>query len=90
MNIGQQEWSISDQKKPSDLACAIARDLFDMGSEPSRGDAGIVHRMAFIAGEWPDDEIQLGGLCESAMARRIDASLKAATAQTGRDPMEEL
>lgn len=73
----KQTWGVR-REKPSDLACTLARDLFDMGSEPSRGELGIVHRIAFKAGDYPDNETELGGLCEDALARRIDASLKAA------------
>lgn len=75
--MSKEYWNIN-REKLSDLACTIAKDLFEMGSEPSRGDAGIVHRIAFKAGDYPDGETELGGLCEESLARRIDASLKAA------------
>ena len=72
MIIGKQEWSTSDRKKPSELARTIARDLISCGDEP--GDP--CHRIAFIGGEYPDNEIEHGGLCEESLARHLDAYLK--------------
>lgn len=58
-------WSMN-RKEPSDLACAIARDIFEsMGA----------HRIAFLGGEYPDNETDMGGFCEEAFAMRLDISL---------------
>ena len=59
----------------NELAAKIASDLFRVGSEPSRGDAGMVHRIEFKGGKYPDKETSMGGLCESALARQISESL---------------
>lgn len=58
------------------LAAKIARELFAFGSEPSR-DGGIVQRIQFVGGKYPDHEIALGGLCETALARAIRSILSA-------------
>jgi hypothetical protein len=64
-------WS-ADRKPPSELANAIAKDLFDMGEL-----GGLrPHRIAFKVGDYPRKERDAGGLCEEALAQRIDASLQ--------------
>ena len=79
--MNQQTWSIG-REKPSDLACAIARDIFASGDEPH----DKVQRIAFKGGNYPDAETELGGYCEESLARRIDASLKADPVQPEREP----
>ena len=64
-------WSVN-RKQPSDLACAIVRDLFESMST----DCDVVQRIEFIGGEWPDNETNMGGFCEEALARRLDTALK--------------
>ncbi len=71
-----------DEQELSEL---IARDLFATGSEPSRGVAGIVQRIEFKGGEYPDDETELGGLCEKSLARRIRSILVSARDESGQD-----
>ena len=56
-----------------DLAAkAIARDIFEVGDEPS----SPVHRMQFIGGTYPDNEKTQGGVCEIALETLIKNSLK--------------
>lgn len=73
IKMSTQTWNLN-REKPSALACAIAKDIFSVGDEPNDN----VQRIEFIGGDWPDNETRLGGLCEQALARRIDASLKTA------------
>lgn len=61
-----------DERK---LADRIAADIFEAGSEPSRGLAGTVHRIAFKGGEYPNSETELGGYCQSALADLIHQSI---------------
>ena len=62
--------------KGREFADQIASDIFDVGSEPSRGTDGIVQRIAFKGGRYNDNETELGGLCEKALAERIHISIK--------------
>jgi hypothetical protein len=57
------------------LGAAVARDIFALGSEPSR-EGGIVQRIQFLGGQWPENELPLGGLRESALAKVIAESLE--------------
>lgn len=65
------QWDYN-HREASALAKAIARDIFSSGHEQH----DKVQRIAFMGGEWPDGETDLGGLCFDALARRIDQSLK--------------
>ena len=53
------------------LANAIARHIFECGSEPNRPTT----RLQFKSGVWPDNERSEGGLCEIALARVIADAL---------------
>lgn len=83
MTTRNHEWSAKERKEPSELASAIARDIFSMGDHPLNDDKA--HRIEFKGGHYPDGETDLGGLCEKSLADRIDASLRDA-AQTGHNP----
>jgi hypothetical protein len=58
------------------LAEKIAREIFECGSEPSR-QGGLVQRIQYMGGTYPDNEIVLGGLCERALADVIYETLQA-------------
>lgn len=45
----------------------IARDLFALGDEPN----SPTKRIAFLGGDWPAQETDQGGMCESAFAEFI-------------------
>lgn len=49
------------------LSVKLARDLFMLGDGPTP-----CQRIQFLGGKYPDDEIEQGGLCESALAKEIE------------------
>lgn len=58
------------------LAKTLARTLFEVGSDPHRGEGGRVHRIEFKGGRYADQEIALGGYCESALAGHFARTLR--------------
>ena len=69
------------------LGCEIARHIFSIGSEPD-SHGGPCHRIVFMGGEWPNSEVQMGGLCENALANVISSYLQAK--EQANDSMAEL
>jgi hypothetical protein len=49
------------------LAAKIARRIFQYGDEPN----SPCTRLQFKGGEWPDNERNQGGTCESSLAENI-------------------
>jgi hypothetical protein len=60
---------MTDYKK---LGALVARDLFAIGDEYK----APTTRIAFISGQWPDNERAQGGLCEDALARDLATILE--------------
>ena len=54
----------------SKLSDLITRDIFEHG-----GGKGVITRIQFKSGKYPDKEISRGGLCLSALSNVIDESL---------------
>ena len=54
-------------KTNNELAAIIAREILELGSEPN----DKCHRIAFKGGAYPDNETELGGLCEGPLAATI-------------------
>jgi len=54
------------------LSELIARDIFVIGDEKD----SPTQRLRFMGGEYPDNEKNQGGLCEQALAKAIEKSLK--------------
>lgn len=53
------------------FASQIARDIMEMGNFPTP-----CQRIQFMGGTYPDDELPQGGLCEAALVKRIEATLR--------------
>jgi hypothetical protein len=58
-------------KKLNTLADKIARDIFELGNNPTP-----CNRIQFMGGKYPIAEIPQGGLCESALAKFISESIE--------------
>ena len=56
----------------NELATKLAKDIFD--ELEHNGDK--CQRLAAKGGKWPETETDLGGLCEPALAERIEVSLR--------------
>ena len=54
----------------------------------SEGD-NKVHRIAFKGGDYPDNETDLGGLCEEAFARSLDGWMRMAIFKKSPDTTEQ-
>lgn len=54
------------------IAEGVARDLLKLGGEHG----SLAHRIQFMGGEYPDNEIGQGGLCEESLANFIEKSLR--------------
>lgn len=56
------------------LAGFLARAIFLVGDEPARF-GGKTQRIQFMGGSWPDHEVKMGGLNETALAQVIVEAL---------------
>lgn len=53
--------------KTDEMAKAIAKDIFDLGNKLGRP----IHRIQFLTGKYPDNEISQGGLAQDALANEL-------------------
>jgi hypothetical protein len=53
------------------LARNLVKDLFDVGADIYRP-----HRIQFMGGKYPDNEIPMGGYCEKALVEYFTDRLK--------------
>lgn len=71
----------------TELGVKIARAIFESPmTDGSRNRSQIVQRIAFKGGTWPDNETDLGGLCESALAETITSALDSFPQPGGEKP----
>jgi hypothetical protein len=61
-----------NNKTKQKLADYLAEYIFEIGNNPD----GTVQRIQFKGGRWPNEETNLGGLCEPALSNVIKAGIE--------------